>query len=671
MKSSLRLGVSPAWACFLLSFSILQAAPVVGGWRPAGPYGASVESVVFSGNGTDNGQGLLAVTSNAFLYRSRDGGQSWSIIRFPAQHASLAHALAVDPNRQGSFVVGVSSSNPALAGLYQTVDDGATWQHVLRDAAVFSAAYAKSDPKVIAAGTRHGVQLSADGGATWKQISPVENKELQPVMSLGFDPRNPAVLYAGTPHLPWKTADGGATWNSIHHGMLDDSDILALIVNQQKPEQLFIGACSGIYRSDNSAGRWTKLLGITGAGFRTYSVSLDPSKPETVYSGTRDGLWKSADLGKTWRKLAPNIVKAVAVSPADPKVIILATEDAGVLRSRDGGESFEDSSKGLADRRMTRMAPSGRHVLVTMGKDSSTLQANLEDPQWKRVRMPAPNVQQISSHGKTLVAYSGSASWRSSDHGLTWKPLPVLPAGTLGFGVSQSPLAATAKAVYRLAPNDASWQPATALGLTAGPIRKLWTTRSGNGPAWIEAGTSIWSTHDAGKTWAIATLPVRSGEVYELESSSSVEPAQGGCGAARCTPAVLWAATARGLFRSHDAGKTWKLCDKGIDGGSTTPAIAVHPAKPLEAFASQYGRIFRTQDGGESWSEVPVEGLHGASIASLAVTGATEMQLVALTSARGVFVQEIKALDAGAASAAAAASPAATNSSTTNPNQEK
>jgi photosystem II stability/assembly factor-like uncharacterized protein len=625
MLHLLRLGVSPAWAC-CFAFTILQAAPESSGWRSAGPFGASVERIVFSGK---SDRDLLAITSNAFLYRTTDGGDHWTLIRFPAQHVSLAHALVIDPHRAGSFVVGVSSSNPAIAGLYQTFDDGQTWKHVLTGVAVFSAAYAPSEAGVIAAGTRQGVQLTKDAGANWKQISPVENKELQPVMSLGFDPRNTDVLYAGTPHLPWKTANGGQSWTSIHYGMLDDSDILALIVNQQKPEQLFIGACSGIYRTDNAAVKWTKLLGITGAGFRTYSVALDPAQPDTVYSGTRDGLWRSGDLGKSWRKLAPNIVKAVAVSPANSKILFLATEDAGVLRSRDGGETFHDASTGLADRRMIRMSHSGRHAMVTMGRDAATFRTQFDGgslPLWKKASLPSSNSQVISTGKSTWFASSSNAMWKSADHGLTWKPLPVAPVGLVGTGVTlQMPLAATAKSIYRLAPNGLTWQPATLPGTSSGPIRKLWTARSGNGPAWIEAGASVLASTDGGKTWAISSLPVRGPEILEIDATAD----------------IVYVATSRGLFRSKDTGKTWTLCDKGIDSGSTTAAVAVHPANSSEAFAVQYGRIFRTLDGGESWNEFPVEGLQGASIASLSVSSETGDQLIALTSARGVFLHEL------------------------------
>lgn len=618
--------------------------PVSGapGWRPAGPYSASVESIAFLTAGGETNR-VLAVTSNAFLYESRNGGDGWTLIRFPAQHQSLAHALMPDPHRANAFVVGVSSPNSAMAGLYQTFDGGKTWRHTLSGVAVFSAAFSAADPQRIAAGARDGVYLSTDGGATWKRNSPVENKELQPVMSLGFDPRDAKVLYAGTPHLPWKTSDGGANWASIHHGMIDDSDILALTVNPKQPEQLFIGACSGIYRSDNSAQRWTKLLGITGAGFRTYAVAVDTNQPGMVYSGTRDGLWRSPDLGKTWRKLTPNIVKRVAVSPVDSKIVLLATEDAGVLRSRDGGETFHDASTGLADRRMIRMASTKGAVFVAMGRDASTHQGVLgknNDIRWRRATtLPGANLV-LTPTASGLYAQSAARMWRSTDGAATWKPLPVLPPTALGTAIAQqAPLAATPKAVYRLSNNGLAWQVGTPLAPAAGSIRRLLSTRSGVGPVWLETTSGVW-TGGGTSPWVKAALPAAAMDIYELDASKS----------------TVYAATAHGLYRSTDGGKSWIRCEKGIDAGSTTPAVAVHPQREREAYAVQYGRIFQTTDGGESWNEFPVEGLDGASIASLGFLepggssssgGGDGGQLIALTSARGVFVFDSGAVTAG------------------------
>ena len=78
----------------------------------------------------------------------------------------------------------------------------------------------RGDSQTVYADT--GVFLTENAGLTWRRISPAENRELQPVVSIAFDPKNANILYVGTPHLPWKTNDGGSSWRSVHLGMIDD-----------------------------------------------------------------------------------------------------------------------------------------------------------------------------------------------------------------------------------------------------------------------------------------------------------------------------------------------------------------------------------------------------------------------------------------------------------------
>jgi hypothetical protein len=100
----------------------------------------------------------------------------------------------------------------------------------------------------LAAGTVSGIFISHDEGKNWRRIAPAGDMESQPVVSLAFAPDSVRTLYAGTPKLPWKTTDDGKTWNPIHVGILDDSDIFSIVV---EPDRILIGACSGIYRSED------------------------------------------------------------------------------------------------------------------------------------------------------------------------------------------------------------------------------------------------------------------------------------------------------------------------------------------------------------------------------------------------------------------------------------
>lgn len=64
-------------------------------------------------------------------------------------------------------------------------------------------------------------------------------------------------------------------------------------------------------------------------------------------------------------------------------------------------------------------------------------------------------------------------------------------------------------------------------------------------------------------------------------------------------PKVMYAAMRDGLFKSTDAGETWKPVGKGL---KNLAAVTVNPRKPMEVYASTIeGVTFRSTDGGTTW----------------------------------------------------------------------
>src|SRR5262249_6085046 len=148
----------------------------------------------------------------------------------------------------------------AGGGVFQSDDGGRTWRPAgLAGQAVRALAQAPSDPDRLVAGTLEGVFGSHDGARSWQGLSPESNSQLRNLDSLAIDPRKPDVFYVGTFHLPWKTGDGGRTWAPVHNGMIDDSDVMSLLVDRVNPDLVYASACSGIYRSENSAALWQKI----------------------------------------------------------------------------------------------------------------------------------------------------------------------------------------------------------------------------------------------------------------------------------------------------------------------------------------------------------------------------------------------------------------------------
>ena len=262
---------------------------------------------------------LLAGTATARLFRSRDGGDTWSPLTFPAESRSTLHAILIDPMRPNVYWVAVSSEILQFAGLFCSIDEGLTWQSVLalERKQVWTLASWNVDSHVIAAGAEDGVYLTRDGGKDWTLLSLSGTAWPHPVVSLTFDPADANTIYAGTPHLAWKTVDGGSTWHRIPRGMEEDSDIFHLNVDMRRRNHLFAAACSGIYRSLDGGSTWSSLERALGGQIRTYVITRSPDQPDVVYAGTSVGLIVSRDSGANWYRLSADATRSVAFDPDD------------------------------------------------------------------------------------------------------------------------------------------------------------------------------------------------------------------------------------------------------------------------------------------------------------------------------------------------------------------
>ncbi|MBI1281528.1 MAG: hypothetical protein GC179_25605 [Anaerolineaceae bacterium] len=107
-----------------------------------------------------------------------------------------------------------------------------------------------------------------------------------------------------------------------------------------------------------TTGEWTVDYLLEGANVRC--IAADPCNQNVVYAGTQgSGVLRSDDSGKTWHPLGMEgqIVKAIAISPAEPGLIITGTKPAGVFISRDGGQSWIESMSFRKKRRLFWFSP--------------------------------------------------------------------------------------------------------------------------------------------------------------------------------------------------------------------------------------------------------------------------------------------------------------------------
>ena len=212
-------------------------------------------------------------------------------------------------------------------------------------------------------------------------------------------PGQPMLYYFGaTGGGVWKTADGGQSWTNISDGF-------------------FGGSIGAVAVSD-----WDQNVIYAGGGEKTVRGNVSHGY----------GMWKSTDAGKTWNHIGLENsyhIARVRIHPKNPDLVYAAvmgnlyrdTEERGVYRSKDGGETWE--------RVLFANAGAGAVDLIMDPSNPRILYAST----WKIRRTP----YSLSSGGE------GSALWKSTDGGDTWTDISGnegLPEGTRGIiGVTVSP----------------------------------------------------------------------------------------------------------------------------------------------------------------------------------------------------------------------------------------
>src|SRR5260370_31346560 len=144
---------------------------------------------------------LVVGTATAQLFRSRDAGDTWSPVPCPGALRSTLHAMMIDPSTANVYFVAVTSETPRYAGVFRTVDEGATWQRLrgMEQKQVWALTFWKADARVVAAGAQDGVFLTSDGGDTWKRLASPRAHWPQPLVSPAFRPLCPNTPYACRP----------------------------------------------------------------------------------------------------------------------------------------------------------------------------------------------------------------------------------------------------------------------------------------------------------------------------------------------------------------------------------------------------------------------------------------------------------------------------------------
>jgi len=315
---------------------------------------------------------------------------------------------------------------------------------------------------------------------------------------------------------------------------------------------------------------WT-LRGPTNIGGRITDLVVDPRDQDVAYAGAAEGgVMRTVDGGQSWDLVfddqASLAIGAVALDPVNPDIVYAGTGEVnpgggsvayggtGLYRSRDRGDTWEPL--GLED-----TGSIGRIVIDPVDPD----------------RIYVAAMGHLWSPGPDRGVY------RTLDGGLTWQRVLSVDDTTGCVDLILRP--------------D---QPGTVLAAMWQRIRTPERYDYG-GP-----GCAVYRTADGGDTWA----PVAGGLPTPGASSGRIGLAV--CAGQSTRMYAVYADRVgyfAGLYRSDDAGLNWtRTSDSALSGvfasyGWWFGNVRCHPDNPNTVFVLGLD-FYRSLNGGSSWSEV-------------------------------------------------------------------
>lgn len=648
-------------------------------WRLLGPFRAGWAEMIEGIR--DKPNSYVFGASGGGIWRTDDAGQTWTSL-FDRGASSAIGAIAIAPSNPSIIYAGGGQPEPRYdvqsgRGVYKSLDGGATWTDLgLADTRYIGRIWVSpTDPNtVVVAAVGHffgasdarGIYRSTDGGRSWTHaLAPGGFTGANDVVS---DPSNPRTLFA-------------STWDA-----------------RQWPWQSYFTEISGpgsaVWRSDDQGAHWRRLSGggwPTGPLGRTSLAATRKGGKIRLYavvdSKTNGGLWRSDDGGAHWTKVnsekafASYYFNRVTVDPRNPDVVYLV------------GQSMRRCDQGGAHCTIFRGSPGGDdyHSIWISPRDAGhmaegsdqgaaiTVNGNRSWSSW--YNQPTGQFYHLAADNRfPYWIYSGQqdsgtvAIASRSDYGAPnmrdWHPVggderdydipdPVDPNIVYGSGLGGRVSRWDAR-TGEVA--DVSPWPVQNYGLRPtlvahhfNWVTPLVASRSGP-PSLYLGGDVIFRTGDRGASWSIISpdLTGKRPGAQHCDGDVTLEAALP-CGYGTITAiepsphsaAEIWAGSDTGILSiTRDGGASWSQAQlPGVAPWSKISSIDISPLDRSTAYVAVDGQriddwrphVFRTHDGGRSWTEV-TRGLPSSQVVSAVRADPVRRGLIYAGNETSVFV---------------------------------
>ncbi|MEU2245572.1 hypothetical protein [Streptomyces sp. NPDC019224] len=604
-------------------------------------------------------------------------------------HEHMVAALVPSPFEPGLVLrcSGDARGGRTYGSIHRSVDHGATWTEVCTDVDFYGNGPTRCfgevcsfDPfepsRVLVGGYRAGLWASDDAGLNWRPqglggerigcvvhhpgvpglvyAGTIGDNGISGLWAMGDAPLADVILEhgdvpRGTHGSLYVSADAGRTWTLRHR--LPDWSVNGLALDPDDPDLVLAAARDGVYRSTDGGLTFTRCADGLETDLQYDFVRRDPHRPGRYLTAPHFGapdipVHETLDSGVTWRPLKetyteaditdyPAYVDAPAVlgdaiselvfHPDKPETFFI-TGYYGVSRTDDNGSTF--TGQGFS------------------GTETTCLEAVVADPRSGRLYVtPADHVPAVSE-----------------DDGRGYRPFGkgYAPSAALAVGPHDPGLILFGAGAKRRNVRDARILRSTDGGLTNEVVRTFHgkrfvqalaasPTEEGRFYAYVDGdlddspdSAGLQRSDDGGLTWhrlpgpfpdTVHRLPVEEDWIESELLPCVVYQKRNAAGANQllaCDPSVpgrLYAGEwSLGVFRSDDAGASWRRADAGLPFGRDRLAVLSHvladPERPGRLYAGFVGHgLWRSEDSGESWSCVLAPDPGPVNATSVAVRG--------------------------------------------------
>lgn len=651
------------------------------------------------------------------LWKTGDGGTTWRSLGDGQFGTSSVGAVAVAPSDANVIYVGMGEAQIRGVttshgdGVYRSTDGGESWSHLglARTHQISRLRVHPDDPDLVYLAAQgnpwrpnaeRGIYRSTDGGRSWLRVLEVDTKT--GASDLALDPTNPRVLYAALwqhRRRPWvvesggpgsglyKTTDGGDTWQRLEEGLPTPLGKVGVAVSPARPQRVWAlveAEDGGLFRSDDGGATFLHVNRDRILRARSWyytKVFADPVDPETVYVLNAPML-RSIDGGRTFERIhTPHGDNHdLWIAPGDPRRMINGN-DGGANISFNGGVTWSTQSNQPTAQIYRVGVDNGFPYRVYGGQQDNTTVAILsrgsdgviDRDDWMPVGGCESAHVAFDPDDPSLVyagCYQGLISETEVATGRR-RNIMAMPVLGLGADPASLPYRFNWNAPILVSPHDpeALYHAANVV-LRSRDRGYSWTATSpdltrdepekqgpGGGPITNEAaGAETYNTilalvespHRPGELWAGSDdglVHVRRGEEAEWEEVTPPSLDEAMVNAIEISPhdadRIYLAVTAYKLgdfapyvYRSLDGGASWQLRVSGLPADNFVRVVREDPARPGLLYAGTETGLHISFDDGERWQPFQLD---------LPVVAVTDLRrheddLVAATQGRGFWI---------------------------------